>query len=244
MTTTHRTITERDREQAHAAGMRLITPDDDEWPRQALQDLGAADRPEALWLRGNARLDDALHRAVTLVGTRVASGYGEYIAADWAFQLASAGVSVCSGAAYGIDASARRGALAAEGVTVAVLGCGLDAGYPAGHAALLHNIAEHGVLVSEHPPGTPPTRLSLHSRQRLLAAFGTGTVIIEADVHSGALAAAEAATALGRPVMAVPGPITARGSLTCNQMIRAGQASLVTSTAEVIETLATACGDR
>lgn len=224
MTTTHRTITEKDREQANAAGMRLITPDDDEWPRQALQDLSSADRSHALWLRGTARLDDALRRAVTLVGTRVASGYGEYIAADWAFQLASDGVSVCSGAAYGIDASVHRGALAAEGVTVAVLGCGLDAGYPAGHAALLHNITEHGVLVSEHPPGTPPTRRRLHARQRLLAAI--------------------AATALGRPVMAVPGAINSRGSLACNQMIRAGQASLVTNADEVMETLASAWGDR
>lgn len=244
MTTTNRSITAQDREQARAAGMRLITPDDVEWPQQALQALSFADRPQALWLRGNARLDEALQHAVTFVGTRVATAYGEHIAADWAYALVQDNVRAVAGGGYGIDASAHRGALAADGATVVVLGCGLDAGYPAGHGALLHNIAEHGVVVSEHPPTTPPTRQRLRAQQRLLAAFGAGTVIVEADMRGGALGAAHAAASMGRAVMAVPGAITSRPSLACNQLIRAGHANLVTSAGEVLETLAAAWGDR
>lgn len=143
-----------------------------------------------------------------------------------------------------VDAAALRGALANEGVTVAVLGCALDAGYPAGHQALLQRIAEHGAVVSEYPPGTPPSRQRHYARQRLLAAFGAGTVIVEADVRGGALAVAQSADALEHPVMAVPGAVTSRPSLACNQLIRSGQACLVTSAADVLETIRAAQGDR
>lgn len=241
----HRVVTEEHLRGAGTAGMRLITPEDDEWPAWPLLSIAVAGGrgvkgmtpPLALWARGGGRLDVAVERAVTVVGSRAATGYGEYTAADWAYSLARDGVSVFSGAAYGIDASAHRGALAADGVTVAVLGCALDAGYPAGHDALLGRIAERGLVLSEYPPGTPPAKHRFLVRNRLLAAMSSGTVVVEADVRSGARNTANTAEVLGKSVMAVPGPITSRTSAGCHEMIRSGQATLVTSAQEVLETV-------
>lgn len=232
-----------DLERAREYGARLIIPEDDEWPAWPLLSLGVAGArgvkgmtaPIALWARGHGRLDAAVDHAVTMVGSRAATGYGEYAAADWSYSLASAGVAVFSGAAYGIDASAHRGALAADGVTVAVLGCALDAGYPAGHDALLRRITENGLVLSEYPLGTPPARHRFLVRNRLLAALTAGTAVIEADLRSGARNTANTAAALGKSVMAVPGPITSRTSAGCHEMISSQQAMLVTSAADVLE---------
>src|SRR5690606_11703838 len=240
----HLTVTAADLERAQEKlGARLITPEDDEWPSWPLLALTVAgargikgmSAPIALWARGGGRLDGAVERSVTMVGSRAASSYGEHIASDWAFSLATEGVAIFSGAAYGIDAASHRGALAAAGVTVAVLGCALDAGYPAGHGRLLNKIAERGLVLSEYSPGTPPARHRFLVRNRLLAALSAATVVVEAGLRSGARNTANTARLLGRPVMAVPGPLISRNSAGCHDLIRNERAALVTSAAQVLE---------
>lgn len=234
-----------DLERAGAVGVRLIVPEDAEWPTWPMLSLQVASGrgvtgmapPLALWVRGQGRLDECCERAVTVVGARAATGYGEHTAAEWSYTLAGDGVTVFSGAAYGIDAGAHRGALAAGGRTVAVLGCGIDAGYPAGHDAMFRRIAEGGLVVSEYPAGLPPARHRFLVRNRLLAALSAGTVVVEAGARSGARNTAHLAATLGKEVMAVPGPITSRTSLGCHEMIRSGQATLAGSAEEVAETV-------
>lgn len=234
-TATARRVAENLPESVHQANARLIIPEDDEWPA-ALGAL-ASSAPLALWARGSARLCDAVNGAVTISGSRACTSYGEYIAADWGYALARDAATVTAGASYGIEAAAHRGALAAEGVTIAVLGCGLDAGYPAGHDALLQRIAETGLIVSEYPPETRPARRRLRAHLRLMAALSTGTVIVEADQRGGALGLAECTTSLDKPVMAVPGAITSRTSAPCHDLIRSGRATLVSSAQQVLDTL-------
>ncbi|MPY79354.1 MAG: DNA-protecting protein DprA [Actinophytocola sp.] len=236
-------VTDADLTRAQEAGLRLIIPEDEEWPQWPLLSLGVADGrgvagmtgPIALWGRGPARLDEAFDRAVTIVGSRAATGYGEHVAADWAYALARSGVTVLSGAAYGIDGAAHRGALAAGGVSAAVLGCGLGSGYPAGHVTLLRRIAERGIVVSEYPCAAPPARHRFLVRNRLLAALSAGTVVVEADRRSGARNTAGTAATLGKALMAVPGPLTSRTSSGCHEMLRSGAARLVTTAEDVLE---------
>ncbi|MGH3932290.1 MAG: DNA-processing protein DprA, partial [Pseudonocardiaceae bacterium] len=188
-----------------------------------------------LWVRGAVRLDDLDDRAVAVVGARAATNYGEHVAADFGYGLSEAGAVVVSGAAFGIDGAAHRGALAAQGRTVAVQACGLDRAYPAGHQRLLNQIVERGAVISEYPPGVRPARYRFLVRNRLIAAFTVGTVVVEAGVRSGARRTATAAAALGRIVMAVPGPITSALSVGCHLLVRDEQAVLVTRVAEVLE---------
>jgi DNA processing protein len=141
------------------------------------------------------------------------------------------------GGAYGIDAAAHRGALATAGVTIAVLACGVDHPYPAGHADLFAEIAGRGLVISEWPPGRHPARLRFLVRNRVIAALACGTVIIEAGERSGALNTARHAAHLGRPLAAVPGPVTSAQSAGCHRIIREWGATLVTRAADVIEML-------
>lgn len=229
-------------------GLRFVVPEDPEWPA-ALGDLGPAARdratdddrrngrhlgvPFGLWLRGRP-LDAA--RSVAIVGARAATDYGLSVAADLAMGVAEREVAVVSGAAYGIDAAAHRGALAGAGPTVAVLGCGVDVAYPAGHARLLQRVAEAGTLVSELPPGTHPRRESFLFRNRLIAALAGGTVLVEAGLRSGARNTLGHARRLGRALMAVPGPITSALSAGCHAALREDPGTrLVTTAAEVVE---------
>ena len=221
---------------AQQKGIRLICPGDPEWPPQ-LDDLGAQ-RPYALWARGND-LRAACGQAVSVVGSRAASAYGTHVAADLAAGLAGCGWTVISGAAYGIDAAAHHGALLADGRTVAVLACGADIAYPRGHATLLATIATRGTIVSEYPPGQQISRTRFLTRNRVIAALSAGTVVIEAGLASGALITARHTRELGRPVMAVPGPVTSAQSAGCHQLIRDG-ATCVTSTADILTHLAAA----
>ena len=168
-------------------------------------------------------------RAVSVVGARSATPYGEHVAAEVGFGLASAGMTVVSGAAFGIDGAAHRGALNAEGRTVAVLACGVDRDYPQGHAALLERIADTGLVISEYPPGTPPAKHRFLVRNRLIAALSGGTVVVEAGVRSGARNTAATAAALGKVVLAVPGPITSAQSVGCHDLLRTGAAMLAGS---------------
>jgi DNA processing protein len=140
-----------------------------------------------------------------------------------------------SGAAFGIDQAAHRGALAAGGVTVAVLACGVDRAYPAAHRSLLDHLAAEGAVVSELAPGCAPTRLRFLARNRLIAGLARGTVVVEAALRSGALNTANWAARLNRPLLGVPGPVTSAPSQGVHQLIRSGAATLVTSGEEVLE---------
>ena len=217
------------------SGIRLVCPGDPEWPGQ-LADLGD-EQPYALWLRGNADLRFSCLRSVAIVGSRAASAYGSYVAAEFAASVAVRGWAVVSGGAYGVDASAHRGALGADGVTVAVLACGVDVAYPTAHTELLDAVAAQGVVVSEWPPGRTVSRLRFLIRNRVIAALATGTLVVEAGERSGALNTARHARDLGRRLMAVPGPVTSDISAGCHQIIRDWQGMLVTSAADVIEHL-------
>ena len=217
------------------SGIRLITPGDPEWPGQ-LADLGD-DQPYALWLRGNADLRFSCLRSVAIVGSRAATAYGSYVAAEFAASVAARGMAVVSGGAFGVDASAHRGALGADGVTIAVLACGVDMAYPTAHEELFDAIAAQGVLASEWPPGRRVSRLRFLVRNRVIAALATGTLVVEASQRSGAVNTARYARDLHRRLMAVPGPVTSDMSAGCHQVIREWQATLVTSAAEVVEQL-------
>lgn len=233
-----------DLELLHRRGGRLLTPDCPEWPGLALAPFtgsGVRDKPEgrtplALWVVGPLRLDEVAERSAAIVGTRAATAYGEHVAAELSAGLAEQDVTVVSGGAYGIDGAAHRAALAADGMTVAVLAGGVDVPYPAGHSALLHRVARSGLLVSEYPPGVRPARHRFLTRNRLVAALSGATVVVEAGVRSGAASTAAWARALGRVVCAVPGPVTSSASAGCHVLLRGG-AELVTRAEEVLEVI-------
>jgi len=221
---------------------RFRCPGDDEWPAgfERLElSLEFSSRygapPFGLWLRGDSDLAAVTGRAVAVVGARAATEYGVRVAADLGAELATAGWTVVSGAAYGIDAAAHRGALAVGGLTVAVLACGVEITYPTGHAGLLHQIADAGLVVSELPPGSRPSRQRFLARNRLIAAMTRGTVVVEAAVRSGALNTAGWALDIGRDILAVPGPVTSAMSAGCHDLVRKGAATLVTDARDVLD---------
>ncbi|RNL79835.1 DNA-processing protein DprA [Nocardioides marmorisolisilvae] len=227
--------------QAERRGLRFVTPADPEWP-EALGDLDQVPTlherggtPVGLWLRGALRLDEAVAGSVAIVGARSATTYGAAVAGSMAADLAEAEVAVVSGAAFGIDQAAHRGALAARGTTVAVLACGADRAYPTAHQALVGYIAETGLVISEAPPGGAPTRIRFLARNRLIAALALGTVVVEAAVRSGALNTANWADALSRTLMGVPGPVTSAASQGVHRLVRTRNALLVTDAADVLE---------
>ncbi len=226
---------EADLARMEMAGGRLVCPGDFEWPSQL--DLPAPwsnQRPLALWVRGEADMRLSCLRSVAVVGARAATTYGASVATELAASLAEKGWTVVSGAAFGIDAAAHRGALAVGGVTVAVLACGADVSYPRSHDALLRQIGDEGVVVSELPPGCAPSRMRFLVRNRIIAALTRGTVVVEAALRSGARSTAGHAGHYGREVMAVPGPVTSALSAGCHETIREG-ALCVTGAADVIE---------
>lgn len=246
-----------DLRRAERCDARLLVPEDDEWPAFPLHALTVATAEEAddpkdqsartlapvpplaLWVRGPGRLDELADRSVAIVGSRASTAYGEHVAGELGFQLAERGWTVVSGGAYGIDAAAHRGALAADGPTVAVLACGVDRVYPAGNGALLQRIAESGLVVSEWPPGAAPHQHRFLVRNRLIAGLTRGTVVVEAAARSGATATANRARKLGKQVMAVPGPVTSAMSVGCHELLRAtdetSRAHLVTTAAQVLD---------
>ena len=228
-----------DLDAAAAAGARLITPEHAEWPQWPFAAFSLTGQrelapPLALWVRGPGLLAGLCEQAVAVVGARAATSYGAHVAGDFSAGLADRGFTVVSGAAIGIDGAAHRGALAVEGPTVAVLACGVDRAYPAAHQMLLERIATSGLVVSEYPPGSVPGRHRFLVRNRLIAGMAAGTVVVEAGLRSGAQRTAADASALGRLVMAVPGPVTSGLSAGCHRLVREG-ALLVTRTEEVLE---------
>jgi DNA processing protein len=234
----------RELSKASDAGLRFVVPGDPEWPA-SLDDLARAphlhDRggvPIGLWCRGPMRLDEVCEQSVAVVGSRSATSYGGQVAGDIAATLAREQWTTVSGAAFGIDQAAHRGALASRGRTVAVLACGADRAYPAAHAGLIRYIADVGLVVSEAAPGCAPTRIRFLARNRLIAALSRGTVVVEAAVRSGALNTASWAGGLGRVLMGVPGPVTSAPSAGVHQLVRSRDALLVTSGEEVLEAVA------
>jgi DNA processing protein len=231
----------RELESAAARGIRFVVPGDVEWP-SSVEDLAHAPHlherggvPVGLWCRGSRRLDESVDHAVAVVGSRSATTYGGAVAGDIASVLARERWTVVSGAAFGIDQAAHRGALAARGPTVAVLACGVDRAYPSAHRNLIDYVADVGLVVSEAAPGCAPTRIRFLARNRLIAAMARGTTVVEAAVRSGALNTASWAAGLGRSVMGVPGPVTSAPSAGVHQLIRTRDAVLVTSGEEVLE---------
>lgn len=214
-------------------GARLTVPGDDLWP------VGFGDlrehAPIALWTRGLPEVLTSLERSIALVGARAATGYGEHVAMEASAGLVDRGFAIVSGAAYGIDGMAHRAALASRGSTVAFLAGGVDRFYPSGHDALLTRIVEHGIVASELPCGSAPTRWRFLQRNRLIAAASLATIVVEAGWRSGALNTASHAGVAGRPVGAVPGPATSAASAGCHRLIRDGEAALVTSADEMAQ---------
>ncbi|MET9414132.1 DNA-processing protein DprA [Streptomyces klenkii] len=213
-------------------GGRFVCPGDREWPGQ-LDDLGDA-RPLGLWVRGGADLRLWALRSVAVVGARACTDYGSHVASLLGSGLARRGWVVVSGAAYGVDGAAHRGALAAGGATVAVLACGVDVPYPRGHADLLDRIVERGLVLAELPPGGHPTRSRFVLRNRVIAALTRGTVVVEAEYRSGSLVTARRARRLGRQTMGIPGPVTSGLSAGVHELLRE-DAALVTDADEVAE---------
>ncbi|MFD9354350.1 DNA-processing protein DprA [Streptomyces sp. NPDC060031] len=222
----------RDLETAAEAGCRFVCPGSAQWPTQ-LDDLGDA-RPVGLWLRGRPDLRTWALRSVALVGARACTPYGAHMAQTLAAGLTERGWVVVSGAAYGIDAAAHRGAISSGGATAAVLACGVDVAYPRGHSGLLGRIAAQGLVIGELPPGSHPTPSRFVLRNRVIAALTRGTVVVEAALRSGSLVTARRARELGRLTMGVPGPATSGLSAGVHELLR-GEATLVTDAAEVIE---------
>lgn len=224
---------DRSLELARRAEVQLITPEDADWPVRA-DDLGPY-APVCLWVRGDPRLVGSRVPAVAIVGARAASAYGEHVASELAAESAVSGISVVSGAAYGIDAAAHSAALGAGGTTIAVMAGGIERAYPAGHRELIDRIALHGAVIAEVPCGTTPTKFRFLSRNRLIAAMSDGTVVVEAAFRSGALNTAHHAAAIGRPLGAVPGPITSVASAGCHRLMREDAAVCITGIEDVRE---------
>lgn len=260
---------------AAASGAQVIGSDDPGWPVVAVESFqGALARgvrgagpPVALYIRGRP-LAGLPMNGVTIVGSRASSAYGQRVAGEMSYELAGRGLTIISGAAFGIDTAAHRAALhatrgraaadprasnpgdgdrgagaglsgvgARPSATVAVLACGIDRAYPEANRALLDGIAMQGTVVSEYPPGTTPARHRFLVRNRLIAAFGAGTVVVEAGRRSGTLSTAAAAEQLGRLVMAVPGPVTSAMSVGCHLLLADRFAQLVTGADDVLAAL-------
>ena len=193
------------------------------------------DPPAGLFLRGSADASILARPAAAVVGARSCSPYGRHVARLVGRELAAAGLVVVSGLARGVDGEAHRGALeAGDGVTVAVLGCGVDRDYPASHRELAVRIAERGLLVSEYAPGVEPAPWRFPARNRIVAGLCAATVVVEAREASGALITADLALEEGREVFAVPGEITSALSAGTNALLRIGAAPL-TASSDVLE---------
>ena len=248
-----------DLEAAARHGIRFVVPESSEWPHFAFAALERAGQrraqawfrgqrqqseggepvpPLALWIRGPLDPTELGVRSVSLVGARNHTEYGTFVTDRFATGLAAEGFTIVSGGALGIDGIAHRATLDVGGSTVLVSAGGLDRPYPPAHAGLYERVAETGLCVSESPPGSAPRRRRFLTRNRLIAALGTGTVVVEAAYRSGALNTAKHCIELGRVLMAVPGPITNDASAGCHRILARdddGRARLVTCVNDVLE---------
>ena len=196
--------------------------------------LAAISSPPELRVCGTLIAEDAL--AIAIVGSRRCTAYGTEVAERLAADLAARGVTIVSGLARGIDTAAHRGALAAGGRTLAVLGCGIDVIYPPENRSLAADIQQRGALVSQFPPGMPPLPWHFPARNRTIAGLALGVVVVEAADRSGALITAGLAGDLGREVFAVPGRVTSETSRGPNRLIQEG-AKLVLDWTDIVQEL-------
>ena len=217
-------------EKIAGSGGIFVTREEPFWPEQ-LDDLAAP--PIGLVAKG--ALEVLQLRSLAIVGTRNPTNYGVRVAGDFAAGFVDREWAIISGGAYGIDAAAHRGALVAEGITIAVLAAGIDINYPAGHMRLFEEITENGLIVSEVMPGTSAVPSRFLTRNRLIAALSRATLVVEAAFRSGSLRTARDAAELLRPVMAIPGPITSPTSEGCHRLIGERAAEVVTSVADALE---------
>jgi DNA processing protein len=220
--------------------LRLVIPGDPDWPAHLgtppVADLWQAP-PLALWVRGTAPLAAALQHSVAIAGARAGTSYGAHVATEIARGCVQAGWAIVGGGNFGCEAAAHRAALAHDGITVAVLGCGLDRPLPAGHNALFDRITERGLLVSPYPPGSGLTRARHEARNVLIAALAGGSVLVEAGEGSSAGITMKTALLAGTPAMVVPGPVTSAMSADCHRLLRLPGYRLVTSAADVLDQL-------
>ena len=198
-------------------GCHVLTQDDAEYPELLRQ---IYDPPIALYVKGTLTVQDK--NAVALVGSRQTTSYGVETARKLAYQLAYVGVTVVSGGARGIDTAAHQGALAAKGRTVAVLGTGINLVFPPENAELFERIAASGAIVTQFPFNRPADKQTFPIRNRIVAGMTLGTVVVEANLSSGALITANFATDYGRQVFAVPGRIDSPRSKGCHDLIKKG----------------------
>ena len=210
---------------------RVITRESDEWPL-SLHSYGAA--PTKLWVSGPVNLAEVCAVAVTVVGSRSATEYGEAVAGEFGSDFAAAGVPVVSSLAYGVDGAALRGVLARGGVALAVMPCGLSIVHPIAHRQLAESVRDAGVTVSMWEPATIPSRERFQQAMRLMVALSRATVVVEAGIRSGVFTGVALASSLRRPVYAVPGPVRAEQSKGTNHLIARGSARLVTSAEDVL----------
>lgn len=219
--------------QAARVGARFVVPGDPWWPA-SVDELGAH-APIGLWVRGRADALASAQPTIALVGARAATGYGEHVTLEASAGLVDRGFSIVSGGAYGIDGMAHRAALASHGTTVAFLAGGVDRFYPLGHESLLTRISETGAVVAELPCGAAPTKWRFLQRNRLIAAASEATVVLEAGIRSGSLNTAGHTAALGRPLGAVPGPVTSPASAGCHRLLREFDAVCVVDADQMAE---------
>lgn len=219
------------------AGQHLLTLADTAYPRSLLE---LPDPPTVLYVRGNPEL--LQQPALAIVGSRNATPQGESNARAFAKAFAAQGLSIVSGLALGIDAAAHRGALDADGSTIAVIGTGADRLYPARNQALALEIAEKGAIISEFPLGTPANAANFPRRNRLISGLSRGVLVVEAALESGSLITARMAGEQGREVFAIPGSIHSPQSRGCHRLIRQG-AKLVETAQDVLEELSPVAAD-
>lgn len=210
----------------------ILTPESICWPTN-LSDLDYA-MPYCLWVSGDPAKFLSVSNSCAVVGARAATSYGERIAAEIGSTLGEWGITTISGGAFGIDAATHRGSIAADGQTVAVLASGIDLPYPSAHTGLFKKISEVGLVVTEAPPGSLPLKQKFLTRNRLIAALSSETVVVEAALRSGSLSTANWANALGRKVWGVPGPITSATSAGVHAGIRNGTMQILLEVTELI----------
>ncbi len=219
-------------------GGRLLTPDDPHWPAR-LHDLDAlgphVHPPVALWVRGPEEPNLLASNMFAVVGTSASSGYGDQVAQRFAVDLARRGWTVLSSAGFGIASAAHRATLAEHAPTVAVLSCGIDRPYLDGDQNLLAQIANTGLVISQYPPGTAFAEPQIPERNRIVAALSRGVLVCEMGLRGTTRSIVDSASALNRPVAAVPGQIDTVRSAGCHEMIRSGRARLVTSIEDILD---------
>jgi DNA processing protein len=216
---------------AEKLGVTILTFECEAYPKLLKQ---IHDPPQVLYVKGELTRADQL--AVAVVGSRNCSQYGQEQASRLSHMLAAAGVTIVSGLARGIDTAAHRGAIAADGRTIAVQGCGLEKIYPPENADLAERIAQSGAVISEFPLRYEPLPTTFPMRNRIIAGLSLGTLLVEARARSGALITTRLATEQNREVMAVPGRVDSPGSFGPHQLIKDG-AKLVENVEDILDTL-------